>query len=241
MNHGITKLNKFVTLFVTSMLIFLLLVGTAAPATADSAYDGRINIIPWVNSWGAIAVYCVDANGGHASYTGGYIQVLTASGQRVLKVSEATINRVGVNPEKTLLIQAGPLYKLWRLPDGEFLLTSRPDIEGKTFIGKWHDCTPIGPASGAPPVQSSLCSGTITLDSSGNTNWSTVDIVPGSVSLSSSDSNSVWQNGGPWADSGSDVLNSCSQQTLVTVTLTAQCKAGGTLKITSAPVFTNVC
>jgi hypothetical protein len=134
-------------IFAVVALVFLLPLLATAPARADTPTDGRINLIPWVNSWGAVAVYCVDQNGGHGSYTGGRIDVTNADGQVLLRVTEAQINQAGVNPNHAVVIASGPLYTLSRLPDSAFLLTSKPDAEGKTFIGKWYGCTPVGPVS----------------------------------------------------------------------------------------------
>jgi hypothetical protein len=145
-----SSLSRLLIFFVVG-LVFLLPLLATAPARADTPTDGRINLIPWVNSWGAVAVYCVDQNGGHGSYTGGRIDVTDATGQVLLRVTEAQINQAGVKPYP-VVIASGPLYTLSRLPDEAFLLTSKPDAEGKTFIGKWYDCTPIGPAS-APATE----------------------------------------------------------------------------------------
>jgi hypothetical protein len=143
-------------IFIVVALVFLLPMLATTPARADVPTDGRINLIPWVNSWGAVAVYCVDQNGGHGSYTGGRIEVRSATGQILLTVTEAQINQAGVNPQHAVVIFAGSLYTLSRLPDTAFQLTSNPDNEGKTFVGKWYDCTPVGPAPAPAPTPTML-------------------------------------------------------------------------------------
>jgi hypothetical protein len=237
MTTRLSRLYRVVPMLTTCMVMFLVLSSAAIPAKADFPTDGRINLMPWVNSWGAVAVYCVDQFGGHSSYTGGYIQVLNAQGQRMLKVLEATINQVGVDAQHTRLIQAGDLYTLWRLPsalpyNGDFLLTSKPDAEGKTFIGRWHDCTPITPPSGT-------CTGSISLASDGTTIWSTSGVMPGSVQLSASVDTSNYSYDfnppAPFSTSGSTTLETCQVKPPVTVTLYAQCTNGGALIITSNP------
>jgi hypothetical protein len=157
MSRSLTVSLSKMLVFVVIGLVFLLPLLATAPARADTPTDGRINLIPWVNSWGAVAVYCVDQNGGHGSYTGGRIDVTDADGQVLLRVTEAQINQAGVDPHQAVVIGAGPLYTLSRLPDGAFLLTSKPDAEGKTFIGKWYDCTPVGPASAPAAATEPAC------------------------------------------------------------------------------------
>ena len=141
-------------IFAVVALVFLLPMLATTPAKADVPTDGRINLIPWVNSWGAVAVYCVDQNGGHSSYTGGRIEVRSAIGQILMTVPEAQIVQAGVNPRHPVVIASGSLYTLSRLPDTAFQLTSKPDNEGKTFIGKWYGCIPVGPAA---PAESLAC------------------------------------------------------------------------------------
>jgi hypothetical protein len=59
---------------------------------ADEEDDGRINKLPWVNSWGAVAVYCVDASGGPGPYLpGGGVVVLNATGQTALVIQRSQI------------------------------------------------------------------------------------------------------------------------------------------------------
>ncbi len=231
--------SNHVLLVVVVLLAFLLANSYALPAKADEPTDGRINLIPWVNSWGAVAVYCVDQFG-HAggSYTGGGIVMLNSNGQRMLFAREAAITPARVLADQLhamQLILAGPLYTLWALPDGYFLLTSKPDNEGKVIVGRWKDCIPVH----APSAPAS-CTGTITLDSAGDVTWSTNGAVPGSVNLSTNSKSVVnWLYGSPWANSGSDVLFTCYVN--VTVTLTASCIGGGSISITSAPPIPLLC
>jgi LysM repeat protein len=118
--------------------------------------DGRINLVPWVNSFGAIAVYCVDEfdmPGG--AFNKGGIKVLSNTGQRLFFVPELTIIPARIQANQTrvpVLILGGPIYTLYALPGGYFQLNSRPDAEGKVFLGMWKDCIPVGPASTTPPT-----------------------------------------------------------------------------------------
>jgi hypothetical protein len=76
---------------VVSAFVFVLL--TTAPARADLPTDGRVNLLPWVNSWGAVAVYCVPASGGPGNnLPGGGVVVLNQNGQRVMAVQQQNIN-----------------------------------------------------------------------------------------------------------------------------------------------------
>ncbi len=135
---------------VLAIVAAVLLLGafSATPARADLPTDGRINIMPWVNSWGAVAVYCVDQNGGHGSYHLGGIRVTSSTGQLLLTATEAQILKAGVPLQGDVIIMSTPLYTLFRQSDGYFRLESAPDKEGKTFLGRWHDCFPVAPASG---------------------------------------------------------------------------------------------
>ncbi len=140
--------------FSRKVLIFiimavLLLVSRVTVPSPASASDGRINLIPWVNGHGAVAVYCVNQNGGTSSFAGGGIKVLNGSGQQLLFAAEAQIIAAQERADKTggaVLILTQGIYSLYALPNGYFLLNSTPDNEGKTFLGKWQGCTPIGPA-----------------------------------------------------------------------------------------------
>jgi hypothetical protein len=150
----------------------LLLVGRAAtPVHADNPNDGRINRIPWVNSHGAIAVYCVDQfDRPGASFTGGGIKILSEFGQKLFFAKESIINpaRIQANETgKSVLILSSGLFSLYALPGGYFLLNTTPDKEGKTFLGKWKDCIPVGPAPAAPvcvPIPEDLTSCTLLID-----------------------------------------------------------------------------
>src|SRR5436305_3859372 len=93
--HMSRQLPRHVFVFV--LIIVTLLVGSAAighpaPAMAASPTDGRINLIPWVNSWGAIAVYCVDKfDHPGDNFTGGGIKILGENGQKLFFAREALI------------------------------------------------------------------------------------------------------------------------------------------------------
>jgi LysM repeat protein len=121
-----------------------------------SSGDGRINLIPWVNSFGAIAVYCVDEfdmPGG--AFNKGGIKVLSNTGQRLFFAPELTIipARIKANQSRVpVLILSGPIYTLYALPGGYFQLNSRPDAEGKVFLGRWKDCIPVGPGPATQPT-----------------------------------------------------------------------------------------
>jgi hypothetical protein len=140
--------------FSRKVLIFifiavLLLVSRVTMPDPVSASDGRINLIPWVNGHGAVAVYCVNQSGGTTSFTGGGIKVLNGSGQQLLFAAEKLILAAQEQADKTgssALILTQGLYSLYALPNGYFLLISTADNEGKTFLGKWYGCTPVGPA-----------------------------------------------------------------------------------------------
>jgi hypothetical protein len=139
------KRIPFKALLVGALL--LAAAGTGIPALADGPTDGRVNLSPWVNSYGAVAVYCIDASGVPASsFSGGGIEVLDGNGQPVFFASEAQISDVGAAPAEPTLIHAQGLYSLVRMPDGTFQLYSRPDAEGKTLLGTWStDCGAIAP------------------------------------------------------------------------------------------------
>ena len=139
------------------LIALILLVGKVTvpdPVKAATPSDGRINLIPWVNSWGAVAVYCIDKNGATTSFTGGGIKVLSGSGQQLLFASEKLIKLAQTLADKTghrVLILKQGVYSLYALPNGFFELDSAPDAEGKLFIGKWQGCTPVGPGPETGP------------------------------------------------------------------------------------------
>jgi hypothetical protein len=148
--------------FSRSVLMFIilgafLLVNHVIAPTRSMAADGRINLIPWVNGHGAVAVYCIDKNGSTRSFTGGGIKVLNGSGQQLLFAAEQLIVAAQKQADKThgpVLILTQRMYNLSALPNGYFQLNSVPDREGKAFIGKWYGCTPVGPGPDAPPAPS---------------------------------------------------------------------------------------
>ena len=149
--------DRFGTVKSLAMLAFVCLTLitslSIAPAKAQDPTDGRINRVPWVNGHGAVAVYCVDANGGNGSFTGGGIKVLTGDGQQVIFAPEAQIKaamQAADQLNKPVLILSGGLYSLYALPKGWFQINSTPDGEGKVLLGMWYGCIPVGP--GPNPV-----------------------------------------------------------------------------------------
>lgn len=145
---------------VASMVMFA--VTAINPANAGGTNDGRINAdIPWVNSFGAVAVYCVDAYG-HAAGTyanGGGILVWSSNGQRVLYAPQSAIDAASNKTTYSyspVVVVRGPVYTLTAQPYGYFELTTIPDAEGKTFLGQWQNCstalsgTPTPSAGSAP-------------------------------------------------------------------------------------------
>ncbi len=74
-----------------SALVLVMVIGSAARAELPT--DGRVNLLPWVNSWGAVAVYCVPPTGGPGNnLPGGGVVVLNQFGQRVMVVQQQHIN-----------------------------------------------------------------------------------------------------------------------------------------------------
>src|SRR5258706_11658632 len=81
---------------IVSLCLALLLssMGTISVNAQNPGNDGRINQTTWVNSFGAVAVYCLDAlakPGG--TYNGAGIAVLNASGYRLLFASDVAISQ----------------------------------------------------------------------------------------------------------------------------------------------------
>src|SRR4051812_30408854 len=133
------KLPSLITAF--TLMAVLLMAGTLTPThAAPSAADGRINMIPWVNSWGAIAVYCVnqfDQPGDN--FTGGGIKILTEIGQKVFFAKEGIVtparNKANQLNTEVFIWHQGHYY-LFAQPGGYFRLASDPDNQGKTFIAR---------------------------------------------------------------------------------------------------------
>jgi len=143
-------ISRKILLFVLVMVVLLVSRGiTPSPAKAEIPTDGRINLIPWVNGHGAIAVYCVNQFDRPAgSFTGGGIKFLGSSGQKLFFAAEKLITAAQVLADKLgrpVLILTQGLYSLYALPNGYFQINSAPDNEGKTFIARWYGCTPVGP------------------------------------------------------------------------------------------------
>lgn len=75
-------------------LVLILASVVNVQAQGGGSNDGRINQTPWVNGFGAVAVYCLDENGHPGgSFSGGGIQVLNTTGQRVLFASDVQITQ----------------------------------------------------------------------------------------------------------------------------------------------------
>src|SRR2546430_6476738 len=86
-------------LLVALIIGILLVISAAIPVRAG---DNRINPPPWVNSFGAIAVYCVDASGkAGGSFAGGGVVILNNSGQQVFFASEAVLNNASAKANNT--------------------------------------------------------------------------------------------------------------------------------------------
>jgi hypothetical protein len=132
---------------ITLMGIVLLMAGAMAPVMADSPDDGRINKVPWANSFGAIAVYCVDQFDRPASsYAGGGIKILGSTGQKLFFADADIVNAASQRANQTGLsavVHSESVYTLTVLPGNYFVLASRPDAEGKTWLGQWQNCAPV--------------------------------------------------------------------------------------------------
>src|SRR5205823_161981 len=88
-----TKHFPRVALLIIAVSAFVLVLLMTVPAKADLPTDGRVNLLPWVNSWGAVAVYCVPPSGGPGNnLPGGGVVVLSQVGQRVMVVQQQNIN-----------------------------------------------------------------------------------------------------------------------------------------------------
>ena len=87
------KLIPRSALIVFAVSAFVLVLLISGPARAELPTDGRVNLLPWVNSWGAVAVYCVPPSGGPGNnLPGGGVVALNQSGQRVMVVQQQNIN-----------------------------------------------------------------------------------------------------------------------------------------------------
>jgi hypothetical protein len=154
--NGLSKKVFFVLVFSIAFLVGRIVGPVQADDTID---DGRINGLPWVNSFGAVAVYCVDQRGVPArSITGGGIKVLSESGQELLFAREALIIPALIEADKTgsaVFVHGKFPYKLFALPNGFYQLDSAPDREGKTFVGRWFGCQLIRPPANLPSSTSS--------------------------------------------------------------------------------------
>jgi len=132
------------------------LVLTLRPTTSALADDGRINKGTWANSFGSVAVYCLNSRFTVGNYSpGGRIRVLNQAGQIVLDLTDIVITPKRDESDKTgktLLIGSSQLYKLYSEAKGYFSLYSVPDKEGKTFIGRWYGCDPVGILVAAAPI-----------------------------------------------------------------------------------------
>jgi hypothetical protein len=88
-----TKRFPRVALLLVAVSAFSFVLLMSAPAWADLPTDGRVNLLPWVNSWGAVAVYCVPASGGPGNnLPGGGVVVLNQNGLRIMVVQQQHVN-----------------------------------------------------------------------------------------------------------------------------------------------------
>jgi hypothetical protein len=153
------RLPLFVCTFLI-VLIFSLMTLAILPASAQEPDDGRINKSPWVNSYGAIAVYCVDRLGRPGlSFAGGGVKILNSAGRRIFFAAETTINAAIARANARnvpVVVRTQSVYTLTALPGSALKLTSRPDAEGKTFLGQWKDCAMVSPEATAVPT-SGVC------------------------------------------------------------------------------------
>jgi hypothetical protein len=145
----INRLNRSMS---RSIILITLCLGafstSFAGISAVRADDGRINGLPWVNGWGAIAAYCSDFS------TSG-ILILDSKGQQLLLATPGMISpaRASANSQnQPVQILSEGLYTLWAVPQNKFQVSSLPDYEGKTFLGLWTNCDPIrAPSSISAP------------------------------------------------------------------------------------------
>jgi hypothetical protein len=146
--------NTMRTLVIVVMGVMLLMATAMVPVRAGSPDDGRINKLPWVNSYGAIAVYCVDQyDRPSGSYVGGGIKILGSTGQKLFFASEAMINAASQRANQTggpVVVHTEFVYTLTVQPGNYFVLTSRPDAEGKTMLGQWQNCALVTTGTGTP-------------------------------------------------------------------------------------------
>lgn len=152
------QFRRWCALFAVLSVFFLgsaALVGVKAGSPED---DGWINKLPWVNSFGAIAVYCVDQNDHPGdNFTGGGIKILNSTGQRIFFAPEAEINpaRVLANEKhQAVFIHHQSYYSLYALPEGYFQINTPPDIQGNVVLAIWKDCA--GPRPGLAPSPTPL-------------------------------------------------------------------------------------
>jgi hypothetical protein len=130
------------------------------PANAQEPDDGRINKVPWVNSWGAVAVYCVDGSGQPGgTFAGGGIKILNSGGRQVFFAPAATVNAAIARANQRnapAIVRTQSVYTVTALPGSYLKLTSRPDAEGKTFLGEWKDCAAVA-SEATPEPGASVC------------------------------------------------------------------------------------
>jgi len=150
------KRLPFIVSVIISFVILSLTALAILPASAQEPDDGRINKVPWVNSYGAIAVYCVDRLGKPGiSFAGGGVKILNSAGRQVFFAPEATINGAIARANARnvpVVVRVQSVYTLTALPGNYLKLTSRPDAEGKTFLGQWKDCAMVSAEATAVPT-----------------------------------------------------------------------------------------
>jgi hypothetical protein len=145
-----TRRKSLSTVIIVTALFVLSLMTSSA-----MAQDGRINQQVWSNGWGAVAMYCHNAdNQAAGNYVGGGMIGLDQNGQEVLSVDAAAI-AAGLSEAAAtnvpVLLFSGDIYSLYAEPNGSFSLYSIPDAEGKTFIANWNGCGPVSYPVAPPP------------------------------------------------------------------------------------------
>ncbi len=143
------------------LAVFALTTWAVLPVSAQEPDDGRINKVPWVNSYGAVAVYCVDQSGKPGlSFAGGGIRILNSNGRQVFFAPEVGINTAMQRANQRnvpVVVRTQSVYILTARPGGYLRLTSLPDAEGKTFLGEWKDCSAVGAEATAIPPTPGAC------------------------------------------------------------------------------------
>lgn len=127
--------------------VLALIAALLLTAVIVTAQDQRINRAAVL---GGVAVYCVDSSLAPAgTYNGGGISVLWSDGvnpgRQVFFVPDDVINAVPTNPALPVFLGGGidphGEVLLYRLPDGDFLLTGYDNF-AKLYDFRWRECNP---------------------------------------------------------------------------------------------------